>query len=181
MAQAATASNVSLERFLSDPELETYEYRDGEVRDSVVGTPKHALIQMNVGALLRARLRKTRSGWVLSEARYRLPLPGRARFYLPGLCVVMDDPNALEKPYLDQAPELVVEIQSPDDSIQQLPAKIADYLEAGTPLAWVILPVERAVLVCRAGAEPVRLEASQTIDADPVLPGFEVGVAEFFE
>lgn len=181
MAHAATISNVSLERYLGDPEFETYEYRDGEVRDSVVGTPKHATIQMAVGSILRTFLRKTRRGWVMAEARCRLPLAGRTRFYLPDVCVVLAETDAQDKRYLARAPELVVEIQSPDDSLAAVLRKIDDYFEAGTQLAWVLLPEERTALVCRPGGEPQRLGPAQMINADPVLKGFEATVADLFE
>jgi Uma2 family endonuclease len=181
MADAATISNVSLERYLSDPGLETHEYLDGEARDSVAGTPKHATIQTLVAVALLSHLRKTRRGWVMTEARYRLPLPGRTRFYLPEVCVVLSEPDAQEKGYLEKAPELVVEIKSPDDTVAQVRSKVDDYFEAGSQLAWIVLPSDRAVLVCHPGQEPVRLEANQTLNAEPVLADFKAIVAELFD
>ena len=181
MADAATISNVSLERYLGDPDLETYEFLDGEIRNSVVGTPKHATIQTLVAAALLSHLRKTRRGWFMKEARYRLPLRGRLRFYLPYACVVLSEPDAQEKPYLEKPPELVVEIKSPDDTVAQVLRKVDDYFEAGSQLAWVGLPADRAVLVCRPGETAQRFEAHESINAEPVLPGFEALISELFE
>ncbi len=181
MADAATISNVSLERYLNDPELETYEYQDGEIRDSVVGTPKHATIQTLIAAALFIHMRKFGRGWAMTEARCRLPLPGRTRFYLPDVCVVLNEPDALEKRYLEKAPELVVEILSPEDSLPRLLRKVDDYLEAGSRLAWIVLPVDRGVLVRRPGEQPRRLEADHIITAEPVLPEFSAPVRDLFE
>jgi Uma2 family endonuclease len=181
MADAATISNVSLERFLNDPELESYEYLDGEIRDSVVGTPKHATIQTLIAVTLFVHLRKIGRGWAMTEARCRLPLQGRTRFYLPDVCVVLNEPDALEKRHLEKAPELIVEILSPEDSLARLLRKIDDFVEAGSQLAWIILPSERAVLVCRPDEQPQRLEADQIITGEPVLPDFSALVRDFFE
>ena len=56
----------------------------------------------------------------------------------------------------------------------QLAAKAAEYIEAGTPLVWVVDPVRRRVRVHHPG-QPVRtLSQTDTLDGADVLPGFSL-------
>jgi hypothetical protein len=48
-------------------------------------------------------------------------------------------------------------------------------------VVWVVDPEFRTVMVHRADAEPIGLNVTHEIDAEPHLPGFKVQVARFFE
>lgn len=82
--------------------------------------------------------------------------------------------------YLDLVPDLVVEIVSPSDRPNEVAAKIAYYLEAGVPLAWVIYPRLKQVHVHTTGAAPVVLREGDVPDGGEVLSGFQLPVAEIF-
>ena len=59
-------------------------------------------------------------------------------------------PDPLPRGYAPMAPDLVVEVLSPDDRPGEVLAKIADWLRAGTGLASVVDPVRRSARVYRA-------------------------------
>ena len=60
-------------------------------------------------------------------------------------------------------------------------AKVAMYLQAGTPLIWFVNPEQtRTVVDFRAEMDPLTLSGSDTLDGGDVLPGFRVPVAEIF-
>jgi Uma2 family endonuclease len=80
----------------------------------------------------------------------------------------------------DGVPLLAVEIRSPYDTEGEMVDKVNDYLLAGTPLVWVISPAFRTVTVYRPDAEPALFNRTQTLSADPVLPGFSCPVADLF-
>ncbi len=75
---------------------------------------------------------------------------------------------------------LAVEVLSPSDTHGALVEKINAYLEAGV-VVWVVDPDFRTVRIHRPFEEPVMLNVSQELSADPYLPGFREPVAKVFE
>ena len=78
------------------------------------------------------------------------------------------------RPY---CPDFVVEIRSTSQSrpsgLTELLAKMQEYMDNGTKLAWFIDPLERTVRIYRAGvAEPELLTDPETLSGEDVLPGF---------
>jgi Uma2 family endonuclease len=80
--------------------------------------------------------------------------------------------------YAPLAPDLVVEVVSPNDRPSELLAKIADWLEAGTRLAWVIDPMREVAHVHRADGSIEVVGMEGTLDGEDVLPGFSCRLAE---
>jgi Uma2 family endonuclease len=70
------------------------------------------------------------------------------------------------------APDLVVEVLSPDERPGGLLAKIADWLSAGTHLVWVIDPERRQARVYRRDGTERIVAAEATLDGEDVVPGF---------
>lgn len=86
-----------------------------------------------------------------------------------------------DKAFLDVAPELVVEVLSPDDRPGDVARKIAEYLAAGVLLVWLANPSKRTIRVHRPAAEVRELGETDILTGEAVLPGFEVRVCELFE
>jgi Uma2 family endonuclease len=80
----------------------------------------------------------------------------------------------------DGVPLLAVEILSPSSVQEEWLDKVDDYIEFGTPIVWVLEPRHRTVTVFRPNAEPELFNRTQTLSADPVLPGFSCPVADLF-
>lgn len=83
--------------------------------------------------------------------------------------------------YASVAPNLVVEVLSPDDRPGEVLEKVADWLGAGVELAWVVDPERREVRVHRADGGLMVLDDGSTLEGESVLPGFTCGVRELFE
>lgn len=79
------------------------------------------------------------------------------------------------------APELVVEVRSPTDRLNQLTGKATEYLEAGASVVVVLMPETRTAVVYRNEDLPVRLGSEEELVLPDVLPGFMVQVRAFFE
>ncbi len=79
------------------------------------------------------------------------------------------------------APDLVVEVVSPNDSLYEVERKVREYLDYGVALVWVVRPVSRSVEVIRAGQRPRILGPDDTLDGEDILPGFTYVVAHIFE
>jgi len=78
------------------------------------------------------------------------------------------------------APDLAVEIVSPDDTAVEFQDKVRDYLDAGTPLVWVAYPKTREILAHSKDGTARRFGPDDTLEAE-LLPGFSCRVASLFE
>jgi Uma2 family endonuclease len=79
------------------------------------------------------------------------------------------------------APDIVVEVLSPNESSQKLKEKIVEYFANGSKLVLVIDPKVRAVTVYRSPEKAETLRETQTLDCSLVLPGFACKVSEIFK
>lgn len=94
--------------------------------------------------------------------RDRAPLPDSALLWVPVI------------------PDLVVEVASSGDRPAEIWRKAEMWVEVGVRLVWVVLPVERAVEIHRAGQPVVTLDESATLDGADVVSGFSTPVAAIF-
>jgi Uma2 family endonuclease len=78
------------------------------------------------------------------------------------------------------APDLTVEVLSPNDRDDEVQEKVQLWLTAGSQLVWVVDPEDRTVVVHRRGAQPLTLREDDEIDAGDVIPGFRCRVSDFF-
>jgi Uma2 family endonuclease len=78
------------------------------------------------------------------------------------------------------APDLVIEVTSPNDTVGRLESKIQDFLAAGVPLIWVVYPETQVVFVQRGDGTAKRLQVGDILEGEDVLPGFRCEVAALF-
>jgi Uma2 family endonuclease len=83
--------------------------------------------------------------------------------------------------FLDVAPELVVEVLSPDDAWSDVTQKLREYFAAGVKLIWVADPASRTVYAYRSVTDVREFTETDMLPGDEVLPGFIVPVARLFE
>lgn len=82
--------------------------------------------------------------------------------------------------FLDVAPELIVEILSPDDSWRTVDKKLREYFAAGVVLVWIVNLESRTVTAYRSMTDVREFGADDILSADEVLPGFAISVDEIF-
>ena len=80
--------------------------------------------------------------------------------------------------YGTEAPDLVVEIVSPSDRPGEVLSKVADWLEAGVRLVWVIDPMRASAQVHRADGSIALVAADGVLDGEDILAGFSVRLSE---
>lgn len=78
-------------------------------------------------------------------------------------------------------PDIAIETISTWDVQHVLQTKLLLYLDAGTPLVWIVEPLTKTVTVFQSPANGRILRADDELDGGDVLPGFRVKVAEVFE
>jgi Uma2 family endonuclease len=99
--------------------------------------------------------------------------------FVPDVCVVSRNRLSTDDRIFGGAPEIAIEVVSPEDQEVHLKHKIAAYLANGATTVWVVYPDDRSVMVHTAGSMR-ELKADQIIE-DPLLPGFSTPVSAFFE
>ena len=82
--------------------------------------------------------------------------------------------------YLEVAPELVVEVLSPDDRWSELMEKLEDYFAAGVDRVWVVDPRVRKIFAYRSPTQVETFSAGETLRDQELLPGFELALGELF-
>lgn len=75
-------------------------------------------------------------------------------------------------------PNFVIELRSASDILNQLQAKMQEYIDNGAQLGWLIDRVQRRVLIYRPDRAPDVLEQPETISGEPELPGFILQMAK---
>ncbi len=119
---------------------------------------------------------------VISEASFRIAQnPDTVRVPdIAFLCKEHVPHGPAPQGFIDQAPDLVVEVASPTDSASSFQAKLEQWLAAGVQLVWVAYPNTKSVVVYNAQREGKLLRAEDMLTGDPVLPGFSCKVSEIF-
>ncbi len=81
------------------------------------------------------------------------------------------------------APDLAVEVISPNDSWEQVYRKLREYFAAGVREVWLISLEQRTVMIYHspAVADAVTLTENDVLTSEALLPGFRCPVAELFK
>jgi Uma2 family endonuclease len=82
--------------------------------------------------------------------------------------------------YPELAPDLVVEVVSPNDTAAEVQGKVAEWLSAGVVPVWVLYPSTRSAMVYRPDGGANLLHADDILDGQPALPGFTCRVGDMF-
>ena len=82
--------------------------------------------------------------------------------------------------YSDVVPDLVIEIVSPSDDLDNVFNKARMWLSFGVRLVWVVHPDTRSVDVHRDGRNVMPMDEHGVLDGEDVLPGFSCPVSSIF-
>jgi len=176
----AAKPNVTLDEFLVMEETKPYsEFANGVVFQKSGGDWPHAAVQVFFISALFEFQQRANLGQALPELLCIFGRQGNERAYVPDIVYVAKERMTTDL-YLRVAPDLAIEILSPDEDRARLVDKVQFYLLNGVRLVWAIAPDAQAIAVLAAGQEGKTLYAGDTLDGDDVLPGFSVVVDEIF-
>ncbi|MFN4259273.1 MAG: Uma2 family endonuclease [Gemmataceae bacterium] len=155
----------------------------GEVHTMPPSGGEHGFIGMNLAAPLTQHVKSNQLGVVLgAETGFgiaRNPDTVRA----PGIAFVRQEripATGIPRSFWPGAPDLVVEVISPRDTLIAVEEKVDDWLTAGARLVWVVNPRCRTVSVYRSPTDVTILTSADELDGNHVIPGFRCRVAEIF-
>ncbi len=79
------------------------------------------------------------------------------------------------------APDLAVEVLSPNTTRAEIDERLRDFFASGTQLAWIINPEAACVEVCHSPTQRKLLGAGAVLDGEHLLPGFRYPIADLFK
>jgi Uma2 family endonuclease len=137
----ATSTQIPLAEYLRASYRPDREYIDGEVAERNLGTWDHGRLQ----ALLGGWFGRHETDWgVMAAFGWRIQVSS-TRVRIPDVTVVLAGPQT---PVLQQAPLLIIEILSPDDTYSATVRKAQDYVQMGVHTIWIIDPETRTGRMC---------------------------------
>jgi Uma2 family endonuclease len=140
---------------------------------------QHGDVAMRLGAAMHAHAEAHDLGRVFAaETGFTLARkPDTVR--APDVAFISNErlPDPPPRGFAEMAPDLAVEVLSPDDRAGEVLDKVADWLKAGTPLVWVVDPLRATARVYRADGSESLLGESDVLQGEDVLPGFTCAIA----
>lgn len=167
----------------------TYELVEGRlVRMPPSGGGASSLSGILIGALISFVRPRALGAVTVPDGEYILSVPGEPDTALaPDIAFVRTDRlPARDTPEWDRpwrlAPDLAVEIASPNQYRPEMAVKALYYLRAGVRLIWVVWPRQKQVDIWRPGSDqPIAtLTVGDILDGLDVLPGFTYPLADLF-
>jgi Uma2 family endonuclease len=179
---------ATVPQYVTDADLLTlprdgrkYEVVDGAIRVSPAGF-RHGVVSVRLVQRLSTFVSEARLGYVLdSSTGYRLP---NGNLRSPDVSFVHRDrlpTHELPVGFAAFAPDLAVEVLSPEDRQRDILDKVGEYLAAGVALVWVIDPETRSAGVFRSLTDISHVDHSGDLDGEHVLPGFRCRLADLLE
>ena len=162
-----------------------YELIDGVLVEMPGPNEEHGELEIRLGYFLYGYVEARNLGRVTGSAGYRSPY-GSHTLLIPDLAFTSRrraSKRALRK-FAPLMPDLAVEIKSPSESMPQMRRKARIYLENGSRLLWLVLPDKQAAEVWRISLDGQlssgRLERSDSLSGEDVLPGFSLDLQRLF-
>ena len=76
------------------------------------------------------------------------------------------------------APDLAIEVVSPNDTVYGLEEKLEDYRRVEVPLIWVVNPESRTAMVYRRDGSVSFLRETAELEGEDIVPGFRCPLRE---
>jgi Uma2 family endonuclease len=182
--ELANPKALTDQEFMSLPENgNLYEYVDGELIVVTNSGVEHGYLALTLGYFLTGFVRTHKLGITCdSSTAFKMKTDNKrspdlafiARERLQGL-------KRLPKGFFDGAPDLAVEIISPNNTFEEIHNKLVEYFENETRLVWVILPDEECVLVYHKPKPSKLLQLEDSLDGEDVIPDFSLPLLEIFQ
>jgi len=156
-----------------------YELINGEAVDDPMPMPIHGRLQKRLIRWIDTFLDDHPLGEVFGEVHCKV---SRKDTFVPDVLYVSAArlaPLNLNKPF-PLAPDLAIEIISPDNRADQTQEKIDAYLANGTQQGWVVYPASEEVIVHYTDRTARTFIIGEVLTPQDLLPGLIIPVADLF-
>ncbi len=143
----------------------------------------HGYIENNFDSILKAFVKQHNLGLVMvgEVGLYTNRNPDTVR----GADVIFISHQQMAKiksqSYLDVAPELIVEIMSPNDTWSGVMTKLEEYFNCGVLAVWVVDPAKKQLYVYHSLTTVTRFTVNDVLTDDKALPNFEIALVDIFD
>jgi Uma2 family endonuclease len=142
---------------------------------------RHGRVAMAAGCLLSAHARAHGLGVTVGETGFLIAAnPDTVR--APDVAFLRQERAETvgdTSKYWPGAPDLAVEVVSPDDRPREVESKAREWVASGATAVLVLEPKRQSATVYRAG-DDVRVYEDGEIDLSDAVPGWRVALADFF-
>jgi Uma2 family endonuclease len=172
------------EDLLTMPDGDRFELVDGQLVERNM-SKWSSFVAGTIYYSLRSHCDARRLGWVYPEGTsYQCFPDAPKKVRRPDVSFIRLDrlspDEAMSEGHIDIAPDLAVEVVSPNDLAREIDKKVEEYEMADVPLIWVANPETKAVRVHRADGTVTLLREKDELDGETVIPGFRCRVGELF-
>ena len=180
---SAPPRRISADEFSRMPDTKGFELIDGLLVEKRMGALA-AAVGAIITRILSEYAQRTGTGTVFnSEGGFRCFGDDADRVRKPDVSFVSTGRmplDAIPDGYPAIAPDLVVEVSSPNDLFRDLEVKAEQFLTAGVRRVWIVNPDTRTIRILRPDGSDTRLHEGDTVSGEDVLPGFSCKVTDFF-
>ncbi len=161
-----------------------FELIRGELKTMAPAGSEHGNLAMDFGTLLNVYVRAHKLGKVYAaETGFKLTTnPDTVR--APDAAFISQarlDEVGPVKGYWPGAPDLAVEVVSPNDLYTEVSEKVAEWLEAGSGMVVVVNPRSHQIFIHLSPTEVKVLGVEDTLEGGDVVPGWQLPIRELFD
>jgi Uma2 family endonuclease len=159
------------------------EWIDGRIVEKAMGM-ESSFVSLNLASHLRAHVVAGALGFVFpGDLGYQINVGSSRRVRKPDVSFIASarlEGGRILRGNCRIAPDLAVEVISPNDEAEEIEQRVADFMSVGTRLFWIVYPATRSVWVLRADGSAQRLTAQQNLSGEDVVPGFSCPIESLF-
>ncbi len=171
----------SAEEFFLSPFSKDHELIEGKLVKTMSTGFIHGIVAQRIGRFIgnfasEHNLGETtaaETGFILGEKTYR----GADGAFISNKNL---EKHGYPRGFFPVAPDIAIEVVSPNNTSEEMMEKTNLYLENGSRLVWIIYPQTRVISVFRQNNVISLLRENDTLDGEDVLPNFRLSVAELF-
>jgi Uma2 family endonuclease len=160
-----------------------YELVKGELARMSPTSYEHGVLTVELTTLLHSFIRSHNLGVVCAAETGFLLTQDPDTVRAPDIAFVSRDrveQAGKVKSYWIGPPDLAVEVTSPGDTVREVENKVAEWLEAGTRMVWVVSPKFHMVTSYRSLTDIRTFTEKDILDGGDVVPDFKIKVTEIF-
>jgi Uma2 family endonuclease len=181
---ATTEKLLTAEEFEALPDDgKRYELIDGELREMAPTVNWHGEVESKLVVRVGSHVEAQHLGIVSCGETLYVVRRNPDRVRAADIAFIRQErvpPLQARQHIMEVLPDLVVEILSKSDTIEEVNDKIDDWLNSGVQMLWVVDPFRRTVTIYQPRHDPILLGEHGVLDGDPIIPGFRCPVTEIF-
>ena len=158
-----------------------YEIVDGQPEEKAMAGARHGRVVMRLGARLEMHVEQHQLGGIYSpDTTFQIGRNER----LPDLAFVSAAriPEGGEPEGIwPMAPDLAIEVISPNDLWEKVQSKVREYFAAGVQQVWLVSWQQRTVSLYDSPTHVIILTEEDTLTSAALLPGFSCHVSDIFQ